>query len=423
MTEKIIPITLGMFRPRSKDRSAQTNRQLARFMAEFSGRGCLRFHRGMRYGIPLPESTAEEIDEAVFASIRQIYCLPEKSDSQEFYLQQHRQARGVMENIGRIFPEAAGDFELKDEVANCSDRPSDLFKLISMPPDKIDPVLAYELQRHVLFAHISGLSNARNLKIRSRSFLAGIQSLFNEKLFEGVVGAGDKFVLESVHDDETNEIVGFRQDMKTIPPTAHLKRIPETVRSIPDIGPVHTSPRKKDDGNVVIKTLVKAVSNKGVIDIKSVQDSIGMMFCLMDPHASMEQLSNRVVEVLQSGPRKIVSINRRDRVRTDRGQSPKFSFYRLEIQFEDVPTSFELVFRTAEQYVNSKLGVGRRGDRGYYDGESHLLFEARRAGAILPIIAPKEIYDRDPKNPLDLERIVVNSMRRLAEDLRSMFRA
>lgn len=420
MAEKVIPITLEMFNP--KDRSARTNRQLARFMAEFFGRGCLRLHRAMRSGRPLPAVTAEEVDEAVFASIRQIYGLPDQTDPQEFYLQQHRQGRGVMEYLGRLFPEVAGEIELKDEVTYFSDRPSDLFKLISRPSDRIDPVLAYELQRHVLFAHISGLSNARNLRIRAQSFLAGFQGLFNDKLFEGLEGAGDKYVLETVHDDETNEVIGFRDDMRTIPPTAHLKRIPEMVRSIPEIGLVRTKPRKKDDGNVVIKALVKALSNGGEIGIESVQDSIGMMFCLTDPHSSVEKLTDTVLEVLKSGPRKIVTINRRDQVRGNRGQSPKFNFTRLEVQFEDMPTFFELVFRTAEQHVNSLLAVGKRDSKGNFDGEAHLLYEARRASRILPIIIPKEVYDRDPDKPMDLDRVIVNRMKHIADDLRGRHR-
>ncbi len=424
MPEKSLPpINLSMFKPDASERPAIINHQLMHFMARFTGRGRVRFHKDLMLGGTLPGNMAEEIDRYVFESIKRIYGLPEQTDPQEFFLQQHKQARGVMEYVGRLFPEASAAFELKDEVTYCSDRPSDFFKLVSRPPDKIDPVLAYELQRHVLFAHISGLSNARNLKIRSRSFLAGNQSLLNEQLFEGVEGAGHKVVLESVHDDETNEVIGFRENMESIPPTAHLKRIPVMVRNISGIGEVYTSPRKKDDGNVVIKSLVKAQYDSGVINIDSVQDSIGMMFCLVDSHASVERLSERIVEVFKSGPRRIVNIRRRDDVRADRGQSPRFNFHRLEIQFEGIPTSFELVVKNAREFIDGELGVGKRDERGYFDGEAHLLYEARRAGMVLPVIIPKEIYDRDPERPLDLERVVVNRMWHLAQDLRGRYRA
>lgn len=431
--EKIVPVSLEMFIPEAGKRSTRTNRQLAHLMGDYFGRGRLHLYKGIRSGgaLTLTGDTAIEINEYVFRQISETFNLPPRSDPQEFYMQQQKQARGVVGYVCQLLPEAAKDLELKDEIAYYSDRPSDVFELLSKPPDKIDSTLAYELQRHLLLAHISGFVNARTLNGRLTTSLAMIQKHFNQRLYEGLEGAGERFILESIHDDETNKVVDFPSGNKRIPPTAHLKQVPFTVRRIRGIGLVATSPRKKDDENAVVKALSEACDNGGVIDINSIQDGMGMMYVLMNNNLSekqqdeqLEYLVGRVVGELQSSPLRIKKIRREDHVDADRGQSPDIQFKRLIIDFEGESTPpLEMIFYNVKDYLNSRLEVGERNpETGLFMGQAYDLYALRRMYPVLPVLFPSEIYDRDPVRRLDLHRIVAKRSQMKAQELRSSYR-
>ncbi len=431
--EKIVPVSLDMFVQGAENRSARTNRQLAHLMGDYFGRGRLHLYRGIRSGcvLTLTEDTAIKINEYVFSQISETFDLPPRSDPQEFYVQQQKQARGVIGYVGNLLPEAAKDLELKDEIAYYSDRPSDVFELLSKPPDKIDPALAYELQRHLLLAHISGFINARTLNGRLTTSLAKIQKHFNQSLYEGLEGAGERFILGSIHDDVTNEVVDFPGENKRVPSTAHLKQVPFTVRRISGIGLVATSPRKKDDENAVIKALSEACDNGGIIDIKSIQDGMGMMYVLMNNNMPEEQqdeqleyLVSRVVGELQSSPLKIKETRREDHVDANRGQSPDIKFKRLIVDFEgEFVPPLEMMFYNAKDYLNSRLEVGQRDPKtGLFMGQAYELYRLRRIYPVLSILFPSAIYDRDPVRRLDLHRIVVKRSYTMAQELRGSYR-
>lgn len=418
MAEIITQVSLEMFRPIAQERTSVINRQLLHLMGNFFGRKRLHVHLGIKTGVALPEEEPEVVDRHVFGSIKRIFHLPYQSDPQEFYLQQQKQAIGVVGYIGRILPEIAEELDLKDEIGLLSDSPSDLFELLSKPSLDIDPTLGYEVQRHMLLSVVGGSINARTLNGRLRTVLSSVHKQFNASLFEGPDGAGSSFVSESIHDDETNQVVGFPDQAQRVPPTAHIKRIPFSVRKIPGIGLVYTSPRKKDDDNAVVKSLAKALNNGGVVDINDVEDGIGMMFVLMDNNFSPKELADRIVSVIESGSRNVDRVEDDDKVGTDHGQSPNIQFTRRKIWFKEVPTPLELMFFNRKDYLDSRLEVGSRNyETGLFEGRAHELFELRRVNDVLPVLFPAEIYG------VDFSHAVVKEMRLKAEELRARYKS
>lgn len=412
--EQLTPITTEMIRyAGTKDRSIETNKNLLGLLADILGKGSLRFCRTMRNGGVLSEATAQEIDMSVLASIQHRYGLPDLSHAQEFYLQQQKPAIEVVGYYGDLLPEVAEDVELKDEVALLSERPSDLIRLLFRKPESIDPTLAYEIHRHTLLSIIAGQINARTRSERLRTVLADAHHLLNEQLFEGPEGAGQRIFSRSFHNDETNTVVGFpdRGDQK--PSTAHCKYIPFIVRSIPGMGLVYTSSRKKNDGVAIIKCIAKAKTNGGVININYVQDGIGMIVASIDDKVTPEQLAKRVVRVLESGSRKVIKVEEDDDIGKDHGQSNERSFNaRRKIWFEGASTPIELIFYDRETYLNSRFEVGIGNDEtGLYMGRSHKLLELRRARLAAPVLFPESIY---PK----LDIFFANRSRMVAHELR-----
>lgn len=424
MPEKLLPpVTLDMLRP-SEDRSLDTNLRLLRFIGCFTGRGSLTLYRWIRKGWDLSDEDAQEMNYYIHCSIKSHYKLPQGTSPEEFYLNARKGPRRLIEHVGDLLPELKQSFELKDELINSSENPSDFFWYLSRPPKLIDKTLEFELQRDLVLSHISALINARTLRGKSRTVLADIQKLFIKGLFAPPIGGGENFFLESVHDDETNEVLGFREDMDHIPLTAHLKRRRFTVRTIPNIGYVYTSPRKKDDWTTMIKLLNMAQYTNKPIDISLAQDCIAMMFVPMDPHQDPEEVADRVVSVMQSGPKEIDHIDRENNVDTYGGQASNFTFGdRRKIWFRDDPVPFELVVQDATRYLNSELEVGTRDrETGIYNGRAHILREYKRLIPILPLLFPPEIYDRDPEVRLDLDKVVVNRMQLVAQERREMYK-
>ena len=410
------PITIEMFRPAGY-RTAETNWQMAHLLSNVLGRGRLRFCKDMKGIGGFPEDVANEIDGYVLGSVKRRYGLPDGSDVQEFYMQQQKLATQVPEHYGELVPELAKDVELKDEISMLSDRPSDLVRLAFRRPEEIDSTLAYEVQRHILLSDLAGQINARTKNSRLRTVLSEVHHLLNEMLFEGPEGAGQRIISESYHDDQTNQVIGFPGRSRK-PPTAHLKRVPLVVRKIPEVGLVHTSPRKKDDRDAIVKSLAKALSNSGVINIDNdIQDGFGMIFVSMDDHVTPEQLADLVVSAIQSGSRKIANREEDDRTDTDRGQSPESSFdARRKIWFEGIPTPLEFIFYRLETFLNSRLEVGIRDpETGFYMGRSHALYKPRRAFPTTQVIFPKEIY------PTDFDTLFVNWSKHTAQELREMY--
>lgn len=401
-------ISIDWYKPYAEDRSFMTNIQLGRTLAEFYGKEAIQLSRELLAGGTFTTEKAREINDQVFRSGKKIYRLPKLCDAQDFFMQQQKGAIAAVKYFVELVPELAGEWELKDEITDLSDRPSDLLRLLSRPPGSIDPTLAYEALRHSIMLYQLGMSNARTKNSRLHTVKTDINRLLDEKLFAGPEGHGEKFFIESFHDDETNQVVGFPNQGDHRPLIAHLKRIPLTVREINGIGYVHTSSRKKDDTIVLLKSWIKAQENGGKIHLdEAVKDSMGRMYVLMDDSVPPEQLADLVVSTIESHAGsdlweipKITKKERDNKTGDDHGQSsqpdkPNLND-RWNIWFENIPTPYELIFYDRETYLNSRFEVGTRdSETGFYMGRGRRLFDLRRAWLASKIPFPQEIYCPD----------------------------
>lgn len=436
MTERTGLITTEWYKPRPEERSFATNLQLGRAMVKFFGREAVALHREriVTGGIFTYEET-ERINNYFLNSSRRIYNLPDQTDSQGFYRQSRDGAIAVIQYFGKLAPELAEDFELRDEIRRLSSRPSDLLRYLTSPPNNIDPTLAYEARRQAVLEYQIGMVNARNLNGELDNVLSDVQDVLNERLFEGLEGSGSPVFSESFHDDETNRVVGFSDRNDRRPLTAHLKRIRVTARKIPGIGLVHKKPREKEWGPTIVKSWVKALRNGGIVHIdEAVQDSIGMRFILMDDSVPPKQLADLVVSVMKSGiesriesnhPRKIPKIVKEEadnETGTDHGQSTEINFSaRRKIWFDGIPTPIELLFYNRETYLNSRFEVGERDyETGLYMGRGHDLFELRKGRITVRVPFPEEIY---PVDDYTVNMAFVNRSKQVAYGLRNMYKA
>lgn len=429
MTErnKIIPVTIEMFRPEGH-RSVRTERQLGLLMERLAGKGRLRLYLGLKRGM-LPESDAqakaEEINKYVLGAIGRYHKWPNGAEpppfyTEQFYMQQQKQANGVIEYLVDLLPEARHHWGLKGEISGPSDEPNYLFGLLSDPPDSIDSTLTYESHRLVLLSILAGRINAANLNGRLNSVGSKFLDLFNQNLFEGVKGRGMPFDLESFHHNATNEVAVPGSS----PFTAHLKRIPFTARVIKDVGLVHISSRKKDDRISIIKSIATALDRGGEINTDSIKDKIGMMFVLLEDIVTAKYLADRVVSVMEAGPKRIRRVDIEDEVEQDRGQSPAFKFdARRVIWFYDKdggedPVPFELIILKKANYLNSILEVGTMDSQtGLYTGMAHDLFDLKRARKVAPVLFPEEVYG------VSLDAVIAKQSQHVALDLRQSYRA
>lgn len=431
-TLEIGPITTEWYKSSPKDRSLATNIQLGRILTVFFGIDTIGLYRRLISDQLFSREEADEIDAHFLKASKRVYRLPRQTDPQEFYLQQHRGAIAAIRYFGELVPELAGEWEQKDEIPELSDRPSDLLRLLAKPAKDIDRKLAYEAQRHAALMYQLGMINARTLNGRLRTVLADTNRLLNSKLFEGPEGHGDPIFLESFHDDETNEVVGFPDRDDRRPLTAHLKRTKLVVRNTRELGAIRTKSRKKDDTVAMIKSWEKALSNGGTIHIdNAVQDSIGREFVLMDDNIPPEQFADLVVSAIESAAGgdpdhwqipKIVKVEQDDKADQDRGQAVEQSFNaRRKIWFANIPTPIEFKFYNRETYLNSILEVGKRSNEtGLYMGRAHDLFQLRRCRNAVRVPFPEEMYT---VSDYDLNMAFVNRSKQIAYGLRVMHKA
>lgn len=400
MAEKLRPITIDMFSPYTSERSRRTTVGLARLMDDFYGKGKQLFYRSLRNVINLDNETAQEVDKNVFESVKNYYSLLDRHSPPQFYLEQQKQPIGLIKDFGAMLPELRQELELKNEVSMFSDRPSALFWFLSRPSSEIDRVLEYEVHRQALLMICSGRINAVHLRERSLSVLSSVFNHLSRTLFEGKIGEGEQIFLESAHDDDTNEVVGFPDHDQEIPPTAHRKRVHFNTRSVKGFGRVYTSPRKKGDSNVLGKAIADASAGDRVIKVDAAEDRLGIMYVTIEKDADPRKLADLVITRIESGPRQVAEVVEDDLVNQQRGQSQEFKFdARRIVRFKRSAVPLEMVFLSLENYLNSEYEVGKRDSQtGLYMGRAHELYELRRGLRIAPVLFPQEIYPVDFKS-------------------------
>lgn len=444
MKENIEPIPIECYIVSSLDRSFSADSPLGRLTLNYFGEDTVALCRKIAVsgGISSKEE-ADEINARFFELSRNKYDLPDWTHPKTFYKKVKDNTIDAIRYFGEIVPELAEAFELREEIAHLSDRPSDLLRRLASPPGSIHPVLAYEFQRHAVAYCQLGMVEARSINAQLCDLLSDIQDLFNEKLFTGPEGNGEDYCTESYHDDVTNEVVGFPDRGNRKPLTAHLKRRWISVRQIPEIGFIHEKSREKRSGPTYVKILVKSLENGGIVDLnEAVQDSIATKFVLMDDSVPPEQLADLVVSVIREGielrkeskhPNQIPDIERVEndnKADKDHGQSTEANFdARRKIWFKDVPTPIELQFSNRETYLNTEYEVGIRDpETGLYNGRGHKLFELRRimkkskqGVRAIRIPFPQEIYSKI--NDDRLYGAVINQSKQIAFGYINMYRA
>lgn len=442
MMERVELIPTECYIPLPKDRPFKANFRLGRLTADFFGTNAIVLCRRMASGESFSREATEEINEYFYKANTRIYNLPDWTHPRSFYKKGKEDAIAAIRYFGDLVPELAEAFELREEIAHLSDRPSDLLRYLASPTGEIHPTLAYEAQRHAIAQCQLGMVEVRTLNADLINLLADIQDLLNEKLFKGPKGNGEDFCTESYHDDETNEVVGF-PDRNRRPFTAHLKRRWISVRQIPEIGFVHEKSREKGPGPTYVKLLVKALENGGIVNLNdAVQDSIGMKIVLMDDGVPPEQLADLVVSVIREGiefckesnhPNQIPDIDKIENdneTDKDHGQSTEINFNaRRKIWFKGVPTPIELQFSSRETYLNAEYEVGTRDlETGLYKGRGHKLFELRRPMKegkqgikVIRVLFPQKVYKKIDDDRL--YRAFVNQSKQIAYGYRNMYKA
>lgn len=418
---KLTGIPIEAFNPLSGERGSGNNLHIGRLLGEFTGRGRLNLIKRLRSGEVLSNVEASRLDRHVFNAMKDIYNLPDNTDMRGFYMQHQINALAVPGRLAEALPQIES-WELKDEITMLSDRPSDLFRYLSRPPEKIDPTLEYEAHRHALLLHISFMLNARTLNGRLRTRLSDVHHTLNRDFFAGIEGSGERVDRESVHDDETNAFIGFPGDFKNIPPTAHIKRVPFTARTLTEGGHVYTSPRKKDDRTAVVKAILKG-REKGIISTDTdVLDPIGMIMVDLDNRYDPKELAERAGEILSNDDSlDIDEIEDDNETGTDHGQSKGVNFNaRKKIWFAGVPVPLELIFYNYQTYIDSRLKVGEIDkETGLPDGRAHSLFVDRREYQLAPIIFPESAY---PGTGRSSARAFINRSKVTAARLREMYK-
>lgn len=407
-----------MLRPDTENRSVRANFRLGLFIRHYFGPIGVHAYRKLREGGKLSESEAQEINKHVFHSIRADLGLPDDCDVREFYVRQQKQGLDPVNYCRELLPALQFQLDLKDEVTSFSDRPYDFLELLATPPGKIDRTLAFELHRQGIFVYNAARNNAMHLISRSQTVLSDLQYHLRTHLYEGLIGDGRTIFTKSIHNDESNAVVGFPYKDLRIPPTAHIKKVPFTARSVKGFGPVYTSPRKKDDANVLIKAIASALEERGEINTDCIQDKIGMEWVPLEASVSPKELMDKIIELIESGPYEGVSVSVDDKVGQNRGQSPKTKFVRRIIEFKNVPVACELRVFDLENFLNSKLEVGIRDqETGLYNGRAETLYRLRRELLAALYIFPPEIY-----NDIDLPSAFIDQSKLEAQKLRDIYK-
>lgn len=430
------PTTIEMFSP-AATRSVTTNLQLARLRERFFGRDWMSAVQAvtsdsdlprsmiqqLRDGDDLPDKIIREIDKRTLEVIKNFYRLPEGCDPREYYIRQHKDAIQIERHLSVELPELAADLDPKNEMSILSDSPYILMKFLYMSPEKIDPVLAYEAHRRSLLLTICGRNNSMHVNERSLSFLATLLAHFNRFLFEGPLGAGKNIYLKSIHDDETNKVVGFPDEGQQIVPATHLKRIKLTVRSIGGT-PVLTSTRKKNDSRAVWKSIAEAQETGGEITTDPLKDRLGMMIVPMEPGVDPTSVADMVISSMESGVNfdgnviRIARIDNERAVGRTRGQAANFAFdERRIIWFENFSVPLELAVLSRGNYLDSVLEVGEKdSETQLYTGKSHRLYGLRRDTKVAPTIHPNAVYD------IDFSPFFIKKSEAISKELRGFHR-
>jgi hypothetical protein len=413
------PVSLDLFRPVNQER--EISPALTDLLLTFYGTKSRIYCEGVREGrfsdITLMR-LEDEIDAHFFETIDQTFRLREQDiNPRSFYNRQQQHAKQVVgQVIDQSLPDAQLSVGLKNEVSLYPEEPHELLVLLSAPESEIDPVLRFEVQRHLLLSHIAGSINSRSRNANLQSELFHIQKYLNKTLYSGRVGTGTHHEVYAEHDSLTNTALDIKDAPFDPNPGSHMKRHEFLTRFVEGVGPVLTMPRKKDDASAVLKAMRKAALNGGVVrPLDDVQDNLGIMFVTLgNRDDTPERLQELVRERLARFPRSGIRFEQDNDVNGYQSQQlSSGDFLRLQVSYDDMPIPVELMFYKLGNYIDTQYQIGEKDEQnGVFNGRAHSLYRPTRILPILPYLFPESVYG------VDVRSYALARMEHVAEDLR-----
>lgn len=286
---------------------------------------------------------------------------------------------------------------------------------------KISDKLSFELRRQLPLAIISGrlyMSTANN---RPRELISELQITFNQDFYsDSKVGSSTPKTFITTHNPQTNEVTNYREGKREWELLQNEKLASFLFRHVIMDGgreiEVYTSDRKKDDTAAIIKSIAQ-VKNGTIDPTEQVKDTMGKEFVVNGDNNLRDEFMKLYLQkitenypnarIVPHGPRKEVLSG----VAADRGQSTKVSYNRVLIYFDGLTMPYEVICYGMQDFLNSKVDVGKVDNNGLYDGYAHTLFQLRRVLRVGEILFPIELYN------YNIDNLMRNAMKRRVDDL------
>lgn len=261
-----------------------------------------------------------------------------------------------------------------------------------------DPKFTLEITRGIFLSHIAGLLARANGYSEARIEIGKLHRSFTDrKLYIGLDGHTYPYTFSTYHDPETGTVKAISPDSGD-PSTDFVRNNRLFVRNVKGIGPVHVSPREKDQGRALLKAIDKARGTGRFIDpLEAVQDGAGIMFVVMrGGQDNVDKLAELLRERLLDYPGLTGEPRQDDLVGNDHGQSQEVRFRRWKVPLKGLATDVEIIICDGEEYTNSLYEIGRKdAQTNLMNGRAHRMFIDRRNIRIATNLFPSEIYS-DP---------------------------
>nr|MBP9819928.1 hypothetical protein [Candidatus Woesebacteria bacterium] len=154
----------------------------------------------------------------------------------------------------------------------------------------------------------------------------------------------------------------------------------------------------------VVKTMLKALQNGGVIDpLSFVQDSIGMLYAVMggveERNSVVELLKETLVSASKAGLLPDLVIKSRGNT-TSKPTSTRNGMERFNVFLENSPVPVEIIVRSLPEFLDAEYHTGTcNPETGKWNGASHELFEIYRLMDLIPIFFPSDLYSHVGSDP------------------------
>lgn len=279
----------------------------------------------------------------------------------------------------------------------------------STSPRRILSSLAYhprrrfqeESRRQFALAIVVGDFMAFNSSAGLRDRNEEINELLSKQLFANR-GAQHERTIYTRFASATNEYVGSSSTPEPPDPFTDVKKVERILRVIEPYGDAHFDPRGgKDLSRSGLKALIESIEAGGNVQtLSKVTDQFGSKIALVDgSERDTGEVMERVIDIIkQAYPE--VKIDRRDKVRQNRGQAALMEalapMKRTLFYFPDLPpeASYEFIVRTWRSEMNGGYMNGIVDNRtGRRTGPGHMHYEHESiAKHLTSIMFPNSLY-------------------------------